>query len=458
MGKTIITLHIGENVHSWSLSSASNDGMADLESDVIVIGAGVAGLAAAVRLRRARLRVRIVEARDRIGGRIWTRHDPLTAAPMELGAEFVHGRPPELLRLIRDAGMKLKNMPWKDGCFRHGRIGDCGDSADGSEEILDNMKPPAGGDCSFDQYLRGVRASAEAKKRATGYVEGFNAADKRRISVRALLKQQQAEEEIAGDSIQRVAGGYDGVPAALWRGLRRDFDILSLNTVVTQVHWRRGRVEVIAKHASGIDPRPFTARFAVITLPLGVLQSGTVRFLPKPRAALEAARNIVMGPVIRVSLLFSRWPSPHFEKLSFLHAEGEPFRTWWTQAPSREPLLTAWSGGPAALRNSGKPAERIARVAIESLARMVKQPAARLARSLVSFAAHDWQADPFSRGAYTYIPVGGIDAPAALANPVEDTLWFAGEASDTRGHYGTVHAALASGDRAAREILGRRNG
>ena len=72
---------------------------------------------------------------------------------------------------------------------------------------------------------------------------------------------------------------------------------------------------------------------------------------------------------------------------------------------------------------------------------------------LEEFYTHNWQKDPFAAGAYSYIPVGGIDAQAQLARPLEDTLFFAGEATNTEAHQGTVHGAIASGLRAAREIL-----
>ena len=72
---------------------------------------------------------------------------------------------------------------------------------------------------------------------------------------------------------------------------------------------------------------------------------------------------------------------------------------------------------------------------------------------VAEYFVHDWQSDPFSRGAYSYIRPGGMHAPAELARPVEDTIFFAGEATDTEGHGGTVHGAMRTGHRAAREVL-----
>jgi len=429
--------------------------MAKHNWDVIIVGAGVAGLAAAEQLDRAGLRILLLEARDRIGGRIWTRHDPAATAPIELGAEFVHGKPAELLRLIRRARLPLRETSGKELCLRGRRLQQCDDALESPIKFIEEMKPPAAGDCSFEDYLRSVRAPAEVKARARGYVEGFNAADSNRISVRSLLKQQKAEDEIGGDTIQRVTSGYDGVPFALWRRLRRAGADVRLNTVVKEIRWMRSHVEARARHASGIELAPVSAKRAIITLPIGVLQApqnaeAAVCFIPEPKDALNAARRIAMGPVIRITLLFSEWPDERLAKAGFLHAAGEPFPTWWRRSPSRERLLTAWSGGPAALRHSGQPVEAIARSAIESLQKMLHDD---VANRVLSWHVHDWQRDPFSLGAYSYIPVGALDAPAVLARPVDDTLWFAGEATDTTGNWGTVHAALNSGYRAARQVL-----
>lgn len=427
-------------------------GMAKFDCDVVIVGAGVAGLMAAVRLVRAGLRIRLLEARERIGGRIWTHHDPLAGTPIELGAEFVHGKPPELLRLIRAARLPLRKMSGEERCFREVGLRNCDHTMESADDVFEQMRPSDGDDCSFEQYLGGIQASREVKKRARGYVEGFNAADSRRISVRALMRQEKAEEAIDGDTIQRIASGYDGVPLALWRRLRRVHSSIRLNTVVREIRWRKDRVEVLARHASGARLAPIHSRRAVITLPVGVLQARSVRFTPEPQETLDAAHRIAMGPVTRITLLFSAWPDEALADTGFIHAEGEPFPTWWTQAPARQPVLTAWSGGPAALRHSGHPKQAIARSAIESLSRMLGTD---VAGRVLSWHVHDWQADPFALGAYSYIPVGALDGPAVLARPVEDTLWFAGEATDTEGHWGTVHAALASGDRAARQILER---
>ena len=119
----------------------------------------------------------------------------------------------------------------------------------------------------------------------------------------------------------------------------------------------------------------------------------------------------------------------------------------------RSPILTGWAGGPAAERLALRGEESVVGRALDSLTCLLGFMRERLADLLIAWYMHDWQADPFARGAYSYIPVGGLDAPRLLAEPVEDTLFFAREATDLSGRNGTVHGAMASGQRAAGEII-----
>jgi len=130
------------------------------------------------------------------------------------------------------------------------------------------------------------------------------------------------------------------------------------------------------------------------------------------------------------------------------------FPTWWTQLPMRVPLLVGWSGGPAAERLADKSEDEILSAALGALCRMLGTTESFLRERLAASYVADWHADPFARGAYSYVPVGGLDAMKQLAQPVENTLFFAGEATHHEGQSGTVSAALATGYRAAREVIG----
>jgi len=141
-----------------------------------------------------------------------------------------------------------------------------------------------------------------------------------------------------------------------------------------------------------------------------------------------------------------------YRDAAFFRAAGSPFGAFWTQAPVRSELVAAWAGGPNAdaLRdlNRNELVERALREFGEMLG-----AAAIARREFVSGLTHDWRRDPFARGAYSYVLVGGTNARANLALAVGRTLFFAGEATSTDGQGGTVNGAIETGERAAEELL-----
>jgi monoamine oxidase len=412
------------------------------KTDVIVVGAGVAGLAAARELRGAGLRVVIVEARNRIGGRIDTVDDPDSPVAIELGAEFVHGKPPELWNIFDSERIPTIEVSGERWCCHNGALGPCEEVTESIEDLPELLKKAAGKpDRSFQQFLDECDCSPETKLWAVSYVEGFNAADRHRISVQSLLHQQEAEEQIEGDAMFRIPGGYGEVVTAL---RRRSPDVpIHLGAVVNLVRWSDGKAEVSFERES------ITAPQVVITVPVSVLPQ--IQFDPEPQAVLRAASNMAMGHAARVTLRFRErfWDA----RMSFLHSQHAAFPTWWTTLPVSAPVLTGWTGGPAAERLSGQGQQFLIDSALDTLALLLSKERGRLQGLLARDYAHDWSTDPFSLGAYSYIPVGGVDAPKVMAEPVQDTLFFAGEATEYGGHYGTVHGAIATGIRAARQIL-----
>jgi monoamine oxidase len=169
-----------------------------------------------------------------------------------------------------------------------------------------------------------------------------------------------------------------------------------------------------------------------------------------------------MGSVIRVSMVFNAawWNqvvvagySPGaLHDMTFIFSHHEWFPTWWTSAASST-MLTGWAASRRAARLAGKSDTFILDKALEALTSIFNVPRLTLKAMLESWHVHDWQSDPFSRGAYSYVLVGGDAGQAALAAPIADTLFFAGEATNTDGHHGTVHGAIATGERAAKQVL-----
>jgi monoamine oxidase len=410
-----------------------------VNADVLVIGAGVAGLAAAQELRRARLSVLVLEARERAGGRVFTQREPGLPVAVELGAEFLHGRAPELFDIVRSERLEATEVQADRWCSIERRLERCSDWWDKVESIFESMSDE-GADRSFADHLRKLDATEDAKLWATGYVEGFNAADAARISVHSLVQANRAADEIDGSHTFRLLQGYDGIV----RALARELDIRK-GAKVTRISWRRGAVTVETLAGS------YTARAAVVTLPLGVWHAGIVPFEPELAHKREAAGRLAIGEVIRITFRFqTRFWEAITPNLMFLQSDDAAMPTWWTAAPSDAPLLTGWAAAAQGRALAGLPREEMANRALDALGRILNTDP----RPFVdTWHTHDWQADPLARGAYSYIPVGAMDAPARLAEPIEDTLFFAGEATNTEGHGGTVHGAIATGLRAANETI-----
>ena len=417
--------------------------------EILIIGAGVAGLTAARDLTAAGARVLVLEARDRLGGRILTNHTP--DGPVELGAEFVHGAVEETLSVAREAALALRETD--RGAPR------AADAEEGPADFFSAMDvvlafaTADGPDESFQHLVDRVDVAPELKAQCLGLVEGYHAADPARIGVRSLLKNTAADERPAANRQFRFVGGYDGLVAAIFRRVDPKLGEVRLNTVATAVTW--GPERVVVRTATGEE---LAAPQLIVTVPLGVLKAGAIEFSPRLPDKEEAISRLEMGDAERVSLCLASdaWVAPdRFPPGGFLLTGEPPFPVWWVSRPPPFPVVTGWAGGRnarALAQMSG--AERV-EAAVAAMAAALDTDAGRLRRDLRGGFTHDWLADPFARGAYSYAGVGGSEAGDELAVPIDGTLFFAGEATESDGDNGTVHGAIASGRRAARRVLGR---
>jgi monoamine oxidase len=419
---------------------------------VLVIGAGMAGLTAARRLAEAGGQVLVLEARNRLGGRILTMREQDQV--LELGAEFIHGHPQELWDLIHEAGLDTYRLDGIQRCHKDGKLKKC-DEQSHIFKFLNGLEKWKGPDLPFSEYPPLQKLPAERREEIISYVQGFNAADYRQIGIHSLAVQQQAEEEIHGDDLFRIRDGYDRLPEFLARKVRQAGGRIETSRPVERIEWQRGNVQVFAR--DGGELLQISAEKAIITVPLAVLQQFGLVFDPLPHA-LIAAHQLSMGQVRRFTLLFrERWWADHEDlnlaKLSFLFTHDAMPPVWWTAHPWEAPTLTGWIGGPRSASFDQCTREQVGDLACQQLARIFSLPIEYLRAQLICCATHDWQTDRFSGGAYSYIPARALDSVLELAAPVENTLYFAGEHTDVTGHWGTVHAAIRSGQRAAQQIL-----
>ncbi|HEU5310603.1 MAG TPA: NAD(P)/FAD-dependent oxidoreductase, partial [Candidatus Eisenbacteria bacterium] len=419
---------------------------------IVIIGAGAAGLEAARELESRGHSPLILEARDRLGGRIFTHQDRRVPLPIDLGAEFIHGEAPVTTSLLTSAGLSAMEIRSEHAEAHRGilRRTDYWSAVDG---ILKRIRTE-GPDESIADFLArrpGGRGMTRERALTRRFVEGFHAADPERISAQSIA----TGEESASDSaarLGRVTQGYGALVEWLARGLT-----IRRNCQVTTISWKRGRATITGRLASGRSVR-YDARVVLITVPVALLRAvrkgpGAIEIRPMPPRVRRALQGFEVGPVVRMVVWFRELPwngTDRPARRNFVHLTEDPFQVLWSADPVRWPLAVAWCGGPDASPLSELPRAKALGVLRGQLSRALGISPRRLERMIRSIWWHDWNRDPYARGAYTYARVGGGQASEHLSRPEGGTLFFAGEATDSKG--GTVEAALASGRRAALQI------
>lgn len=430
-----------------------------LRADVIVIGAGAAGVFAMRELVRSGRTAICLEARHRIGGRIFTRRS-LARHPIELGAEFVHGERNIVHELCREYGLTLvphvgRAYSWFDGQL----IPDC-----------ELPRPP-------QLLLRELRRLAErfrrAGKGAAPLHEFLATPECTELLARSAVTQRYIEQLLKNDhSVEPTVLTLEGWLEPDVTGFEANFHIdegysallhraqeeagldVRLNRPVSRIEWEPGGVTVFARNLA------LQSRAVLVTLPLGVLQAGAVTFDPPlPSSKIEAIDALQAGKAFKMVTSFrathrgkSFWP----EGMAFLASALDSQLHWPTSLSRRRGqrhLLTHLVGGDAADRFGHHPDPP--RAIVNQLVHMFGNE--RIRDLFVRAEWRVWHDEPYSRSGYSALPEDAVpDAREALGTPVAETVFFAGEAVGVKGKPGnvaSVHGAIESGIQAARDVV-----
>jgi monoamine oxidase len=417
----------------------------------VIVGAGAAGLMAARELARVGQKVTVLEARERCGGRI----DPLPVEqfgyPAEGGAEFVHGEAPVTSAVLREAGLSLAPVAGRRWGVRGGKLAPNGPGlphADRLRLALAELKT----DLPIAEFLNTHFAGlqyAELRRTLTRMTEGYDAADPARAGTFALRDEWMNE---GLGPARRIVEGHGALIAFLASECRRLGGAIRLGAAVTAIEAGGGRIAARCN-----DGAIHEADAAIVTVPIPLLRD--IALPPDARAKAAAGSHIGFGNVVKILLRFStKWWADHsghnLADLSFLFADAI-VPTWWTQHPSRHPVLTGWYSGPKADRVPLLAPSEFVRLGLTSLAQAFDLTFERLTSELVAAAAINWGNDPFARGAYSYATPKTRQALATLKRP-DGLVLFSGEALYEGRDMGTVEAALASGRETAHTILAAR--
>ncbi len=432
-------------------------------ADVVIIGAGAAGLAAARHLTRRGVRSIVLEARDRIGGRMQTIQDKTSPTSIELGAEFVHGGAPISRRLAREGGLTLCNVVgdrWQSDRRGFVQLANYWDRLDRVLRLLDPSRDP---DRSFADFLAdrpGGHKLARERSLASQWVRGFQAADPNLVSERAMAEGANPGDEEEERTQARIVEGY----ASLVNFLASEAPDIRFGAVASRVSWERGHVTVSGTARD--ESFEVTARAAIVTCPVPLLQArdqdpGSITFEPSlPASHQRALDTLAMGDIVRVSLVLDEpfWqPKPAGKDrtlrcLTFVQSGNDGMPVCWTTYPIESPVLVAWFGFPDSVDLVRRSRDEIEAETIGVVARIFHTTRRSLERRVRACHVHNWSRDPFTRGAYSYACVGGSGATKTLRRSIERTIWLAGEAYDPEGRTGTVEGALGSGQHAAERV------
>jgi monoamine oxidase len=412
---------------------------------VIIVGAGAAGLIAGAALSE-KFDITFLETNNRTGGRIRTYPMKNEEGVIEHGAEFVHGDTPITNKLVKEAKLELVKLDGKMLRKKGKQWIEEEEMIEGWDDLVKKMKGQDE-DMTMDQFMQKYFADdkfAELRKHITAFVQGFDVADTSEISVKSLYREWSNETDQL-----RIKTGYGSLIHHLENKCLENGCKIITGETVKQVSWQKNQVTVYTS-----SDKSYSGNKVIITVPVSILKrddsNASVKFIPTIGEYINAARNIGYGTVIKV--IFELKEKLWQNKTGFIFSE-ERIPTWWTQYPVNNNLITGWAGGPAASRFSQHTDDELLEIASSSLANIFDVPLPELRKMISSSFVFNWSKYEESSGAYSFSTPESFSARKILNTPVDETIYFAGEALYEGVYSGTVEAALSSGSDVAAALL-----
>ena len=417
----------------------------------IVIGGGAAGLMAAYELSKQKNHVIILEAKNRLGGRIFTTNNNNFSEPIEAGAEFIHGDLPVTISLLKEAGITYQAIAGKMLQLENGKFHQQKNRDAHWNKVIKQMQQLEV-DMSLDDFLNTFFSDdkyAELRKSVKDFAGGFDLADASKASVKSLFREWNNESE----KQYRIDGGYVQLVNFLETQCRKNGCVIHTNCCVKKINWQKDEVNI-----NTMCSRFFKSDKIIITVPVSVLQArddneNYIEFSPSIPQHIQAAKNIGFGTVIKVLLEFNEafWQQQSTNVGFILTSQKIP--TWWTQLAPDNAILTGWVGGEKAVALSNKTDEEILEIALQSLCNAFAISKEDLQSKLKASSIYNWYKEPDIVGGYSYNTLESVAAKKVLRQPVDDTIFFSGEALFEGTPVGTVEAALDSGKKTASKVL-----
>ncbi len=415
------------------------------KTDVIIIGAGAAGLMAGRELQKKGINFVILEATDRVGGRAMTKEGH---PHVEMGPEFLHGETP-----VTDSLLEEFRLPWYDlqfdyHLYLHGKLTRHPGFWDEICEVIRSIEV-SDQDMSFLEYLaKHDHHPTDIQKVTKSFVQGFDAADLTGVSTRSLVEMKEQACDPKVRKMRRPLLGYGKLMEKL-----SDFfhQKIFFSHFVNDINWKDNSVTVTGVSGEGRVPFTVEGKKVLLTASLAALKN--MRLHPLPRALKQFLEEKEMGHVVKIvaeleSEFFRLFPEKTFP---FIAAPDHCFTTWWTTTPIHTHTITAWSGGEKARKLEKKSMEERHQIFIQELAEITGQCPTRINAWIRKCHSHDWSNDPSFLGAYSYRKIVQGERQK-LETEFEETLYLAGEAFH-EDFSGTVEGALITGKESAEKIL-----